>query len=193
MPDTSIDRDALPILARASQDVALAALIGGNLFGRVALNPALADVGDKSERGRVLNRAWRRYGTVNSLSLLMLVGGWAAARLGEAQRKRLSPAERRLARAKDAAVGAVAVTGLASAAGGIGFARQAPGGAVPMQSGHDSAPETPDRAAGLKRAVNALGAVNLGCELALAGINAALAEAAYRRPPARRLLRLSRP
>ena len=192
MPDTSIDRDALPILARASQDVALAALIGGNLFGRVALNPALADVGDKSERGRVLNRAWRRYGTVNSLSLLMLVGGWTATRLGEAQRKRLSPDERRLARAKDAAVGAVAVTGLASAAGGIGFARQAPGGAVPMQSGHDSAPETPDRAAGLKRAVNALGAVNLGCELALAGINAALAEAAYRRPPARRLLRPGR-
>ena len=67
MRDISTDRDALPILARASQDVALAALIGGNLFGRVALNPALEDVSDKSERGRVLNRAWRRYGTVNSL------------------------------------------------------------------------------------------------------------------------------
>ena len=86
MPDISIDADALPVLARASQDVALAALIGGNLFGRVALNAALEDVSDRSERGRVLNRAWRRYGTVNSVVAATLVGGWTAARLGEAQR-----------------------------------------------------------------------------------------------------------
>jgi hypothetical protein len=189
MPEILIDGDALPTLARASQDVGLAALIGGNLFGRVALNPALEDIGDKSERGRVLNRAWRRYGTVNSLALAALVGGWAAARLGEARPRHLSPAERRLATAKDVAVGAVVVTGLASAVGGVEFARQAPGGAVPIESGRDPAPETPVRAAGLKRAVNALGALNLGSELALAGINAALSEAAFRRPPARRLLR----
>lgn len=192
MPDISIDADALPVLARASQDVALATLIGGNLFGRVALNAALEDVSDRSERGRVLNRAWRRYGTVNSLALATLVGGWTADRLGEARPKWLSPAERRLATAKDVALGAVVVTGLASAAGGVGFARQAPGGAVPMESGHDAAPETPARAAGLKRAVNLLGAINLGSELALAGIDAALAEAAYRRPSARRLLRRRR-
>jgi hypothetical protein len=50
------------------------------------------------------------------------------------------------------------------------------------------APETPSRAAALKRAVNALGALNLGSEIALAAVNAALSEAAFRRPPARRLL-----
>ncbi len=79
--------------------------------------------------------------------------------------------------AQDVAVGAVVVTGLASAAGGISFAPQAPGGAVPMESGQATAPETPPRAAKLKRFVNVLGALNTLCELALATINTLL----YRR------------
>ena len=84
---------------------------------------------------------------------------------------------------------AVVLTGVASAATGIGFAQQAPGGAVPLASGHDPAPDTPPRAARLKRAVNALGALNLAADVALVAVNAALAQANFRRPPARRLLR----
>ena len=53
---------------------------------------------------------------------------------------RLSPAERRLARAKDVLVGAVALTGLASAVEGMRFARVAPGGAVPLTDGDHAAP-----------------------------------------------------
>jgi hypothetical protein len=155
-------------------DVSLAALLGGNLFGRFAMNPALVDIGDKSERGKVLNRAWRRYGIVDSLALIGLVGGWRATRLNERRSRRRSARDRRLALAKDVAVGAVVVTGLASAAGGVRFARQAPGGAVPMQSGHTPAPETPPRAARIKRLVNVLGALNILSELALATINASL-------------------
>jgi hypothetical protein len=189
VPTVSIPSDLASSIGRAAHDIALAALLGGNLFGRFAMNPALEDVGDKSERGRVLNRAWRRYGTVNSLALGTLVAGWLPARLNEARPRWLSPAERRLALAKDAAMGAVVVTGLASAAGGVRFARQAPGGAVPMESGRASAPETPARAAGLKRLVNALGALNLASELALVTVNASLAQVNFRRPPARRLLR----
>ena len=113
----------------------------------------------------------------------------APRRLNEAHPRWLSPRERRLARAKDIAIGGVVVTGLASAAGGVGFAHQAPDGAVPMQSGTKTAPETPPRAAALKRAVNALGALNTASELALVGVNAALAQTNFRRPPARRLLR----
>lgn len=153
------------------------------------MNPALEDVSDKSERGQVLNRAWRRYGTVNSLALVALVGGWVPARLGEAAPRWLSGRERRLATAKDIAMGAVVVTGLASAAGGVGFASQAPSGAVPLDSGHDPAPETPARAARLKRVVNVVGALNLVSELALVAVNASLAQANFRRPPARRWLR----
>jgi hypothetical protein len=189
MPKLSIPSDAASSIGRAAHDVALAALLGGNLFGRLAMNPALEDVGDKSERGRVLNRAWRRYGTVNSLALATLVAGWLPARLNEARPRWLSADERRLAIAKDVSLGAVVVTGLASAASGVRFAQQAPEGAVPMQSGHESAAETPARAAGLKRAVNGLGALNLLSEVALVTANASLSQASFRRPPARRLLR----
>jgi hypothetical protein len=181
--------DTVSSAGRAAHDLALAALIGGNLFGRVAMHPALADVSDTSERGRVLNRAWRRYGTVNSLALATLVAGWLPARLNETRPRWLSRRERGLATAKDVAVGAVALTGLASAAGGVGFAQQAPGGAVPMQSGRDPAPDTPTTAARLKHVVNALGALNLAAEVSLLAINAALAQTGFRRPPLRRVLR----
>lgn len=184
-----VPSDTVSSAARAAHDVALGALIGGNLFGRLAMHPALADITEERERGRVLNRAWRRYGTINSLALATLVAGWLPARLNEAAPRWLSPAERRLAMAKDVAMSAVVLTGLATAAGGVGFAQQAPGGSVPMASGHDTSADTPRRATRIKRVVNALGALSLGCELALAGVNAGLAQTNFRRPPARRLLR----
>lgn len=165
----------------ALHDVALGALIGGNLFGRVAMHPALTDVSDTAERGKVLNRAWRRYGTVNSLALATLVGEWLPARLSEQPWR--NNGEWRLARAKDVVIGAVVMTGLASAAGGIGFAQQAPGGAVPMTSGHDPAPEAPPRAARLKEVVNALGAANLAACLALIAVDSAIEQESRRRPP----------
>lgn len=164
-----------PIGAQTAQDAALAALLGGNLFGRLAMHPALADISDKHQRGRVLNRAWRRYGVVNSAALAALVGGWVSARSDDTSPLWTSPRRRRLIASKDIAVGAVVVTGLASAVGGIGFAQQAPGGAVAMDSGSEPAPETPQRAAALKRAVNVLGALNLVAELVLVLVNASLA------------------
>jgi hypothetical protein len=142
-----VGSDVVFSAGRGAQDLALAALIGGNLFGRVAMHPALTEVSDKTERGKVLNRAWRRYGVVNSLALGTLVAGWLPVRLNTARSRRLSPRDRRLVLAEDVAMGAVVVTGLASAAGGVGFSHQAPGGAVPMTSGHDPAPETPARCA----------------------------------------------
>ena len=164
-----------PIGAQAAQDAALAALLGGNLFGRVAMHPALSDITDKHQRGRVLNRAWRRYGVVNSAGLAALVAGWISARGDDTSPLWTSPRRRRLIFAKDVAVGAVVATGLASAAGGVGFAQQAPGGAVAMDSGSEPAEEAPPRAAALKHAVNTLGALNLASEVALVFVNASLA------------------
>jgi hypothetical protein len=163
-----------PVAARIAQEGALAALIGGNLFGRVAMHPALADISDKTERGRVLNHAWRRYGTVNSLSLVALVAGWAASRPEPTRSRWHGSARSSLVLAKDIAVGAVVVTGLASAAGGVSFAHQAPDGAVPMDDGAEPSPETPPRASRLKHAVNVLGGLNLAAELSLVGIDALL-------------------
>ncbi|MFZ0091601.1 MAG: hypothetical protein WAL63_19015 [Solirubrobacteraceae bacterium] len=165
---------ARAVVSQVAQDASLAALLGGNLFGRLAMHPALTDVSDKQERGKVLNRAWRRYGTVNSTALAALVGGWIVARGDETGSLWTSPRRRRLILAKDLGVVAVVVTGLASAAGGVGFAAQAPDGAVPMDSGSEPAPETSGRATMLKQVVNVLGALNLGAEMALLGINAAL-------------------
>src|SRR6201989_1249829 len=99
----SIPAPPVPLsqFGRAAQDIGLAGLLGGNLFGRLAMHPSVTEISDKGERGKLVNAAWRRYGTVTSLSLLAVVAGWAGARAEEAQPRRLGPGERRLAVAKD--------------------------------------------------------------------------------------------
>jgi hypothetical protein len=189
MPPIRIPSDTISSAGRAAHDAGLAALLGGNLYGRFAMHPALADIGEKSERGKVLNRAWRRYGWVNSASLVAIAAGWLGARVNEARPSSLSAHERTLAKGKDAAVAAVVVTGIATAIAGMRFARAARDGAVPLEDGNTPAPETPEKAARLKRQVNALSTANAAAELTLVGINAALGQANFRRPPARRLLR----
>lgn len=184
-----VESDALSSAGRAAHDLGVAALIGGNLFARVAMHPALAEISDERERGKVLNRAWRRYGSVNSAALGAVVIGWAGARASETRPALLSPTERRLASAKDAAVLATAATGVASAVAGVRFARSAPGGAVPMGDGDDPSEDTPPGAARLKHAAGVLGALHLASSVSLAAVNASLAQVNFRRPPARRLLR----
>ena len=61
-----------------------------------------------------------------------------------------------------------------------------------MASGHDPAPDTPARAAHLKRVLNALGAANLAAAVALLAVNAALAKANLDRRPSRRAARRRR-
>src|SRR5215210_7539387 len=63
-------------VGRAAHDLGLAGLLGGKLFGRLALHPAVTQISDQRERGKLVNAAWRRYGTVNSLSLLAVASGW---------------------------------------------------------------------------------------------------------------------
>jgi len=184
-----IESDAVSSIGRAAHDAGLAALLGGNLYGRLAMHPALGEIDDAAERGKVLNRAWRRYGFVNSLGLAAILAGWAGARVNEATPWSLSARERPLALAKDAAVAAVAATGVATAVEGMRFARSSPGGAVPLADGNTPGPGTPPPAARIKRRLNALSTAGLAAELALVGANAALGQANFRRPPARRLLR----
>jgi hypothetical protein len=190
MPAPSVP---LSQVGRAAHDIGLAGLLGGNLFGRLALHPSVTQISDKAERGKLVNAAWRRYGTVNSVSLLAVLGGWAGARANEAAPSRLSPAERRLATAKDALVGVVALSGAATAVEGIRFARKAPDGAVPLDDGDHTAPEASASQRNAKRRLNALGLASLAAELALAGVNAALAQQGFRRPPKRRALPWRRP
>jgi hypothetical protein len=176
-------------VGRAAHDIGMAGLLGGNLFARLALHPSVTEISDEAERGKVVNAAWRRYGTINSLSLAAIGAGWIGARAAEAANSRLSPTERRLAYAKDALVGAVAVTGIASAVQGMRFAKQAPGGAVPLSDGDHAAPSATDQQKRTKRRLNTIGLLNLASEVGLVAVNASLAQQNFRRPPARRFFR----
>jgi hypothetical protein len=191
----TIPAPSVPVsqVGRAAHDIGLAGLLGGNLFGRLALHPSVTEISDKAQRGKLINAAWRRYGVVNSVSLLAVVAGWAGARANEAAPSRLTPTERRLAAAKDALVGVVAVTGVATGVEGMRFARQAPGGGVPLEDGDHTAPEASDSQRRAKRRLNLLGLTSLAAELGLVGVNAALAQQGFRRPPRRRAFPWWRP
>jgi hypothetical protein len=191
----SIPAPPVPLsqVGRAAHDLGLAGLLGGNLFGRLALHPSVTEIRDKAERGKVVNAAWRRYGAVNSVSLAAVAAGWIGARAEEARPRHLSPAERRLALAKDTLVGVVAVSGLVTAAQGVRFARQAPGGAVPLDDGDHAAAEATAAQQRAKRRLNALGLVSLAAEACLVGVNAALSQEGFRRPPRRRIMPWRRP
>src|SRR3954447_21262229 len=119
--------DLVSQAGRAAHELGLAGLLGGNLFGRLALHPAVERISDPRERGEVVNAAWRRYGTVNSLALAAVIGGWAGARAEEARGPwKLTARERALARVKDGLVATVTVTGVVTAIEGVRFGRQAP-------------------------------------------------------------------
>lgn len=179
---------AVAQVGRAAHDIGLAGLLGGSLFGRIALHPAVAEISDPRERGKVVNTAWRLYGTVNALSLTAVTAGWAGARAREADDRWLTRSERRLAAARDVLLGAVAVTGLATAFEGIRFSRSAPDGAVPLEDGDHTTADATDRQRRLKRRVNVLGLATLASETALVGVNAAFSQQSFRRPAYRRLL-----
>lgn len=185
----AIESDRISAAARAVHELGAAALLGGNLFARVGMHPALAHISNPRERGAVVNAAWRRYGTVNSLALAAVVGGWLGARSDETSDARLSGRERRLARFKDVTVAAVALTGVASAVNGVRFARMEPDGRVALDDGSTPAEQTPKRQARAKRVLGALGGAHLAAAATLVAINASLSQANFRRPPLRRVLR----
>lgn len=184
---------ALPIAVskagRVAHDVGLAGLLGGNLYGRIAMHPAVAQISDAKERGKVINAAWRSYGVVNGLSLAVVCAGWAGGRSAEIRDSRLSGPERRLAAAGDVMLGAVALSGIVTAIQGIRFSRLAKNGAVPLKDGDTTTDEATDKQRRAKKRLNALGLVTLGTETALVGINAAMAQESFQRPPLKRFAR----
>ena len=188
---TSIPLPPIPLsqAGRAAHDLGLAGLLGGNLFGRLALHPSVTEISDQEERGKVVNAAWKRYGTVNSLSLLAVVD-----RLGRRAR-------RRGARPPPLARGAPAGAGQGRARRPRRRDRRRDrGGGRPLrplgpERRRAAARRRPcrgqrhTRVGARKRRVNALGAASLVAEVALVSVNAALNQESFRRPPARRRFR----
>jgi hypothetical protein len=183
--------DTLANTTRAAHDVGLAAWLGGAMFGKLAHNPSLVKISSHTERGSVSNAAWNGYNPVNALGLGTAAIGWAAARATEAENGKLSGRERALSTAKDGLMASSVLTGVLSGIQGARLARQAPDGAVPVETGTTPAPETPAKAAGIQRSLGLLGNLNIASGVALVAVNAVLAQTNHSRPSSRRVLRSS--
>ena len=179
-------KDTLANTTRAAHDWGLASFLGGSMYGKFAMNPAVRVIESKADRGKVTNAAWNGYNLINGVSLGAVAAGWGAARLTEARPDRLSPRERGLAKAKDGFVIATVLTGIASGVQGARLAKQAPDGAVPIKSGVTPAEETPKSAATIQRTLGVLGNLSIASGVGLVVTNALLAQAGHSRPPVRR-------
>ena len=155
---------------RSLHKMGLGINLGGTLFGLVALNPSVARIADRSERGRVLNEAWTRFQAVAILAMGVTVATWRLGGLKEAEGD-IDPA---LAGIKNVLLGGALVTSVASAIAGRRIARQAPEGATPVESGAEPAPETPEEAARSQRLSALLGAATVLLVAGVLGLSSAL-------------------
>ena len=155
--------------AKIAHNLGLAAWFGGSLFGQIALNPTVSRISDRSERGRVLNESWARFNAVNALAIASTLLAWRAGDLKDDAELR-APA---LARAKNLLLGGAATNAIASAILGARLASQARGGATPVESGTEPAPETPQEAATSQRLIGFFGSGSialLAAVIALSGV-----------------------
>ena len=155
---------------RSLHKMGLGICLGGTLFGLIALNPSVARISDKRERGRVLNEAWMRFQTIGTLAMGVTVAMW---RLGGLKRAE-SDLDPTLAGLKNILLGGALVTSVASALVGMRIARQAPEGATPVESGTEPAPETPEEAARSQRLSAFLGVATVAQVAGVLGLSSAL-------------------
>ncbi len=163
----------LSAAAWAAHNLGLAACFGGQLFGKVALNANLGVLDDPEDRGRLLNTAWNRYNIVNAASFATAAATWFPGRLGLSG-KEIDRQTRNLVLAKDILFAAGALAGLASLVQGRALAGQAPGGAVPIETGTTPSAQTPEKAAALLRSVNLLGNANIAVIGGILGVTSVL-------------------
>jgi len=157
-----------------AHDVGLATAIGGTLFGREALHPALREgIDDQKDRDRVADAAWRRFSWVNLAGHAAMASTWFAGRalLTGREVDRLS---RPLTLTKDALIVASLATGVASLVLGRLLGKQTREQARTM--------EDRERVETLRRAVGAVGLVNLVANVGILGVTAALAMEAAKSP-----------
>ncbi len=180
--------DTVQDVNQVLHNVGMAAWVGGTMFGRFAHNPSLTRIASHAERGAVANAAWNGYNVVNALGLGAAAAGWTASRFTETQPENLSGAEKGLSLAKDVLMGGAVLTGLLNGVQGARLAKQAPEGAVPIETGTKPAPETPAKAVKIQRSLEVLGNVNIASGIGLVAVNAILAQTNYSRPAKKRAL-----
>jgi hypothetical protein len=150
----------LSTAARVTHDLGLAACFGGTLFGKIAFNPSVRVIGSKPERGKLGDTSWNRFNTLNTASFVVAGVTWLSGRFGFSGRG-MDRRTRNLVLAKDALMGVAGCVGLAVLILQIVLYRQAPEGAVPLETGGVPAAEASDRASRLQRTVSVLGSVHI--------------------------------
>ncbi len=180
--------DSLQNVGQVVHDVGLASWLGGSMFGKFALNPAVQAIPDRRARGKVANAAWNGYNVVNSLGLGSAAVVHLAARGTELAGPRQTSTEKTLTRIQDGLMISAVVTGVLNGVQGYRLKRQAPDGAVPIETGTKPAPETPQAAASIQRSLGLLGNVNIATGIALIATHAIQQRLATSRPPLRRAL-----
>jgi hypothetical protein len=165
-----------------AHDVGLATAIGGQMFGREALQPALCEIADRKERDQVANVAWRRFSWINLAGHVAVAATWFFGRSMMSGRAVSKPA-RSLTVAKDALVIASLATGITTMILGRMLGARTTG-ARNGNAGEVRAPD--DDAAGterLRKAVGVLGIANLVANIGIVGVTAGLSMEASKSLP----------
>jgi len=165
-----------------AHDVGLATAIGGTMFGREALQPALGEISDRKEREQVSSTAWRRFSWINLAGHAAFAATWFVGRSMLSGRS-VSSTARRLTVAKDVLVIASLATGIGSIILGRVLGARVCGDRGGEQATSGGSREGEQGTQKLRTAVNALGMANLVANLGIAGVTTALSMEASKSLP----------
>jgi len=164
---------ALSTAAWTAHEIGLATAVGGTMFGRAALQPALRGIEDAENRDRVASEAWRRFSWLNLVAHGVVAATWFA---GRSSGRRLSGSARTLTRIKDGLVIASLATGVGSVVFGRELGEKVREGYGEHSENVISELNRENRKTGaLRSVVKSLGLANLLANVAIVGITTMLA------------------
>jgi hypothetical protein len=164
----------LSTAAWAAHDVGLATAIGGTLFGRTALQPALNEITSPMERDRVSADAWQRFSLFNLIAHGTMAATWLIGR-GMLSGREVSMRTRQLTRIKDGLVIASLVTGVGSVLLGNRLGKRAREGMGPAETHDRVNQEGVKRTKVIQRATGGLGILNLLTNVGILALTTVLA------------------
>ena len=157
-------------------ELGLATAIGGTLFGRQALQPALRELGSDRQRAQVSDAAWRRFGWINLAAHGAIAATWFAGR-AILRGSEVSRTSRRLTVIKDGLIVASLVTGVASVILGRVLGKR-------MRDYERGAPLHDERTIhAMRKSVGVLGIANLLTNVSIAAVTTGLSMEASRSLP----------
>ena len=165
----------LSTAAWAAHDVGLAAAIGGTLFGRTALQPALHEITSPQERDRVSADAWQRFSLVNLIAHGTMAATWFAGR-GMLSGREATGTARSLTKVKDGLIVASLVTGIGSILLGRSLGKRAEDGLGPAEvADRANVQGEAKRTRVIQRVCGGLGLANLVTNIGILAITTVLA------------------